>query len=222
MTGPGRSDSGFTLVETLITLLMLSIVSVAFYTLMFSVVRSSDNSRSIARQSEEARLGFNRMVRDTREAGSILPCTPSAFTTCYRVQIDFNNDGTINNPNTNGDYEDMTFAYAAADHEITLNGETLIDGVYTVTGKNIFSYESNALQYDADANGVTTSTELDASGVAGVGNGNGALDNPELSYITNINYAFRVGASSEGCSSSPSVKDACETFFASAQLRNRR
>jgi len=222
MMRPERGESGFTLIETLIALFMLSVVSIAFYTLLFSVIRGSENSRAIARQSEEARLGFNRMVRDTREAGSILPCTPSAFANCYRVQIDFDNSGTISNPNANGDYEDMTFAYAGADHVITLNGETLIDGVYEVTGKNVFSYESNALQYDADADGVTTSTELDTSGIAGVGNGNGTLDNPELSYITNINYAFRVGASSEGCSSSASVEDACETFFASAQLRNRR
>lgn len=219
---PRRSEAGFTLVETLITLSMLSVASIAIYSLLFSVVRGADSSRQIARQSEEARLGFNRMVRDTREAGSILPCSPSAFATCYRVQIDFDNDGTISNPNVNGDYEDMTYAYAGVDHTITLNGETLIDGVYTVTGKNIFEYESNALQYDANADGLTTAVELDSSGIAGVGNGNGTLDNPELSYITSINYAFRVGASSEGCSSTVSVKDSCETFFASAQLRNRR
>ena len=217
-----RPESGYTLIETLIALSVLSVVSIAFYSLLFGVVRGSDKSRSVARQSEEARLGFNRMVRDTREAGSILPCSPSAFASCYRVQIDFDNSGTITNPNVNGDYEDMTYAYAGVDHEITLNGETLIDGVYTVTGKNVFSYESNALQYDANADGVTTSAELDSSGVAGVGNGNNTLDNPELSHITNINYAFRVGASSQGCSATPSTQDVCETFFASAQLRNRR
>ena len=217
-----RSESGYTLIETLVALSMLSIVSVAVYTLLFSVVRSSDSSRAVARQSEEARLGFNRMVRDTREAGTIMACTPSAFATCYRVQIDFDNDGTITNPNVNGDYEDMQYAYAPAAHAITLNGETLIDGVYAVPGKEVFTYESNSLQYDANGNGAASSSELDASGVAGVGNGNGILDNPELSFITTVNYAFKVGGATTGCSASLSVKDACETFFASAQLRNRR
>jgi prepilin-type N-terminal cleavage/methylation domain-containing protein len=215
-----QDESGFTLIETLIALSMLAIVSTAFYMLLFSVIQGSNSSRSVARQSEEARLGFNRMVRDTREAGLILPCSPSAFATCYRVQIDFDNNGAITNPNANGDYEDMTYAYAPAARAITLNGETLIDGVRAVTGKNVFQYESNALQYDANADGVTTAAELDSSGVAGVGNGNGQLDNPELSYITSINYTFRVGTSTT-CSTTPG-HSGCETFFASAQLRNRR
>lgn len=215
-------DGGFTLVEVLVSMSILSIISVSIYTLLFSVVRGSDSSRSMARQSEEARLGFNRMIRDTREAGQLLACTPSSFSNCYRVQIDFDNDGTISNPNVNGDYEDMTYAYVGTDHEITLNGETLIDGVYAVGSANVFQFVSNALQYDANANGVTTAAELDASGVASVGNGNGVLDNPELSFITSVDYAFRVRQGEADCSPSSSTADPCETFYASAQLRNRR
>lgn len=222
MSRSPRSETGFTLVELLVSLSILSMISVGIYTMLFSVVRSGDTSRDLVRQSEETRLGFNRMVRDTREASGILPCGSANFATCYRVQIDFNNDGAITSPNASGDYEDMEYSYAEAEHVITLNGETLMADVFPLAGQNIFQYLSNALQYDANANGITTSAELDSSGVASVGNGNGQLDNPELSYITTISYNFRVRQGTDPCAPTPVDGDSCETFSAAAQLRNRR
>ena len=217
-----RDEGGFTLVETMVALSLFAFLSVSFYWLMFSAVKGSDTTESVVRMSEEARLGFNRMVRDTREANELSACTPTDFSNCYRVKVDYDGNGVYANPNTTGGYEDLTYRYSSLDKEITLNGQTLITGVRTVPGKPVFSYMSNALEYDANANGMTTAAELDASGVAGVGNGNGVLDNPELNYVTSVSFAFRVEHGNRNCSAGITSTDPCGTFYAESQLRNRR
>lgn len=208
-----REQQGFTLIETLVAIALFAIVSLGFYQVMFAAVRGSDTSRSVVRTSEEARLGLNRMVRDTREADSLGAATP----TSYRIQIDFDANGTISPPgstNSLADYEDLTFAYQAAAKTIALNGELLAEGVEPVGGKDVFSYFSNRLEYDWNADGVTSWQELDAAptkGVSGVGNNNGMLDSAETPFLTSVVYNFVVR-----------VANRSEVFHAQAQLRNRR
>lgn len=214
-----REESGFTLVELMVGVLLLAIVSTAMYSVMLSGVRSSEKSRTVANTAQEARLGFNRMIRDTREAAELTTCTTAPFSRCYRVKIDFNGDGVYENPNSLGDYEDLVYEFVTGDKTIRVNGEPLIAGVQPVPGKEVFTYLSNNLTYDANGDGLTTGPELDSSGVAGVGNGNGALDGPELNYLTSVSYAFRL-EQGEACTTGS--QDPCETFFAEAQLRNRR
>jgi prepilin-type N-terminal cleavage/methylation domain-containing protein len=203
-------DAGFTLVELLIGVFLLLVAAVGFYSVMFSGTRSTDTTQSVVRISEEARLGFNRMVRDTREADSIVHASPAQ----YRVLIDFDGDGSYDNPNADGDYEDLTFSFNAGEKTITLNGELLIAGVEQIAGEDVFTFTSNLLQYDWSGDGVTSWQELDEApnhGVSGVGNNNGVLDEGELPFLTNVGFAFRV---EDGNRSTE--------FYAEAQLRNRR
>jgi prepilin-type N-terminal cleavage/methylation domain-containing protein len=205
------NESGLTLVEVLVAIAILSVVSLGFYSVMLSGVRSSNTTESVVAISEEARLGLNRMVRDTREGDSLA----SAASTSYRVRVDFNDDSAYQNPNANGDYENLTFAFVAgsggAPGRITLNGSTLIDGVRAIPGQDIFTYYSSNLVEDADNNGIAEWQELDASTSVGVGNGNGVLDSGELPFITNVRYAVRVEA-----------EDRATEFYAESQLRNLR
>jgi prepilin-type N-terminal cleavage/methylation domain-containing protein len=205
------NESGMTLVEILVAIAIFSVVSVGFYSVMLSGVRSSDTTESVVRISEEARLGLNRMVRDTREGDSL----ESAAPTSYNVRVDFDEDGFYDNPNTKGDFENLTFAFVAGSGgvpgRITLNGSTLIDGVRAIPGQDVFTYYSSNLVEDADDNGIAEWEELDASGSVGVGNGNGVLDSGELPFITNVRYAVRVEA-----------EDRATEFYAEAQLRNLR
>jgi prepilin-type N-terminal cleavage/methylation domain-containing protein len=145
-------DAGFTLVELLIGVFLLLVAAVGFYSVMFSGTRSTDTTQSVVRISEEARLGFNRMVRDTREADSIVHASPAQ----YRVLIDFDGDGSYDNPNADGDYEDLTFSFNAGEKTITLNGELLIAGVEQIAGEDVFTFTSNLLQYDWSGDGVTS------------------------------------------------------------------
>lgn len=213
MTFSARDESGFTIIELLVTITLFAIVSVGFYQVLFSATRGSDTAQRVARISQEARQGFNRMIRDTREGR-----LDSASSTSYNVQIDFDGDGDTSvateNPNGSGDFENLTFAYVAGDKTLTLNKEVLIEGVSPIGSEPIFSYSSNFLEYDWNANGVTEWEELDTAadhGISGVGNDNGIMDAGELNYISSINYAFTVTAG-----------DSSSEFYGQAQLRNRR
>jgi prepilin-type N-terminal cleavage/methylation domain-containing protein len=203
-------EEGFTLVEVLVATALFAVLSVGFYQVLFASTRQSDTSNSIAHISEEARLGFNRMVRDTREGDGISSATANG----YNVKVDFNSDGRYDNPNPAGDYEDLTFTFVAGDNVILLNGEVLMRGVERITGEDMFSYSSNFLQFDWDRDGVTSWQEIDQAashGISSVGDSNGALSTGEYPFISNVSYSFRVVQD-----------DRNAEFFGEAQIRNRR
>jgi type II secretory pathway pseudopilin PulG len=198
-----------TLIEILVSLSLFMIVSVGFYQVLFSGSNGAQTAKKITQVAQEARLGFNRMIRDVREATALHD--PSA--TSFHVQIDFDGDGTITTggPNATGDYEDLTFTYDAGVDEIRLNGETLIAGVEPIGGRPVFDYASNFLEYDDDENGVASWQEIDAAGIPGVGNSNGLLDGNEDDFISSVIFSFSVA-----------VDDRSSEFFSEAQIRNRR
>lgn len=222
----GHDEGGFSLVEALVAIFLLSVLSVGFYQVMFSAVRGSTDAADIAEVAEEARLGFNRMIRDTREATKLI----SATDTSYRIWTDYDRDGIVDQ----GDFEHLEFAYDSARRAITLTAltapaagdpdlisgaesaipgtiaEILAGNVRLVGARPVFSYASNFLQYDVNpANGEVSASELDDA--AGLGNNNDALDALELEYVSDVNYAFVV-----------SVGGDSRTFYGQAQIRNRR
>jgi type II secretory pathway pseudopilin PulG len=214
-----RSDeSGMTLIEILVSISLFMIVSVGFYQVLFSGSNGADTAQNIVQVSEEARLGFNRMIRDTRESLTLQGSggTGAPTSTLYNVQIDFDGDGTITTSGANGtgDFENLTFTYSAGDREIKLNGETLIAGVEPIGSQPVFDYASNLLEYDWDANGTTSWQEIDAAsahGITGVGNNNGVIDGSEPNLLSSVVFSFRVV-----------VDDEQEDFYSEAQIRNRR
>jgi len=225
-----HDERGFTMAEFLVVILLVSIITIGFYQVMLSGDRGSDTSRAVVNISEEARLGFNRLVRDTREAVEIrCPSgfgTPCITPTSYTVHVDFNGDGTAfyqtgaaQNPNSDGDYELLTFSLSG--DRVLVNGQTLIRGVECVTDPvppntcDVFRYASNKLEYDWDANGVTTWREIDAAGPSHgltIGDQDGQIDTlSELRQITSVLFSFEVTA-----------EDRSTVFYAEAQLRNLR
>lgn len=214
-----RSEAGFTLIELLVGILLLSIVSIGFYTVLFASSRSSDTARAVTKVSEEARLGFSRMVRDTRQGRGFV----AANDTSYAVEVDFDGDGAIEvegATNSQGDYEVLTFSFDDAANTISLNGEVLMRRVQcvTVSGtcKPVFTYTSNRLEYDWDSpkDGLVRWQELDEApshGVIGIGNNNGTLDSGELPFVSNVTYELMVVE-----------RDSSTEYVAEAQLRNLR
>jgi prepilin-type N-terminal cleavage/methylation domain-containing protein len=219
-------EDGFSLVEVLVAIFLFSVLSVGFYQVMFSAIRGSTDTADIAEVAEEARLGFNRMIRDTREATDLI----SATGTSYRIWTDFDRDGVVDQ----SDYEYMQYTYDSTTRRLTLtaltapaagdpalitgseaaiagtSAETLSGHIRLVGTRPVFSYVSNFLQYDTNpVNGEVSSTELDAA--TGLGNNNGLVDGLELDYVSDVNYAFEV-----------SVGGDARTFYGQAQIRNRR
>ena len=206
-----RSEKGFTLIETLVALALISIVTTTFYSVMFSGARGSETTRNVTRVTEEARSGLNRMVRDTREADLLSNVSANS----YNVKIDFNGDGAYENPNADGNYEDLIFSYQAASKTIRLTApplksETLIAGVEPFGVEPIFSFSSSLLRYDWDSNGVTTLAELEAAPQpphldTSVTPGN------EAALLSAVGFEFQVTSG-----------DSKAEFFSEAHLRNRR
>ncbi len=208
-----RTQGGFTVVELLTAMFVFSVVSAGFYSIMLSSIRGADTTEAVVRVSEEARLGFNRMIRDTRESLRIVEATtpttvdprpPASFT----IHIDFNADGDIRA----SDGEIETFAFA--NRQITLNGNVLIDNVEPIPGVPVFDFSSNQLQYDwAPVDGVARWNEIDnpPSGTTQPGNRNGAIDRPELPYLTNVSFSLRIRTDNK-----------VTAFYTQAQLRNAR
>jgi len=197
-------EEGFTLIETLVAISLFAIVSVSFYSVLLASIGASKTSRDVVRISEDARLGLNRMIRDTRE-GQLFS---SLDTGSYTVRIDFDGDGdSSENPNENGDYESLEFKYVPSADSITLNDEVLAAGVEPIGSEPIFSYTSNELKYDWNGDGVTTSTELDAAS----SHGYPAIDGSDSGLYTSVVFTFQVRSG-----------ERVTEFRGQAQLRNRR
>ena len=205
-----EQERGFTLIELLVVVSLLSIVLIAMYQVLFSGVRSTDTTRVLVDVSEEARAGFNRMVRDTREAERITAVADDGSS--FTVEIDFDGDEVT-------DVEE-TFTWDAGTETVTLRdesapaGETevLMDGVVPPAGVPAFSFSSNDLEWDTITNdGISDLDEISA-GLADEGDG---IDSDELFYITNV--TFNLVVTSEDADI---VRDS--DFVAEAQLRNSR
>ncbi len=210
-------ERGFTFVEMLVMLTVFSALATGVYGVMLSVSHGSEQARRVAGVSEQARLAFNRMVRDTREGTAIDSVAPDLQS--FEVHVDFDGNNVITPlpaANALGDVEELTYSFDPGTKTLRLNGEVLLKGAECVRDASgnclpAFSFGSNRLEFDTDKNGVTSWQELDAAPATyGVGNGDGQL-NWELPLISNVSFALRV---KDG--------DIKTDFYAEAQLRNQR
>jgi prepilin-type N-terminal cleavage/methylation domain-containing protein len=213
-----RDERGFTIIELLVTVAVLSLVSAGFYQVLFAGQRSSEGTRDVVDISEEARLGLNRLLRDTREAQTIT----ATSATEYSIRIDFDGDGDTVNDLASGDYENLTFQLSGRSILVSapygsgassgVVTETLMDDVTCVQGAGgvcepLFTYTSNLLQYDADGDGETSYAELQAAQAAGATD----LAADLSTHITGVKFLFNVEKGGR-----------TTTFRSSATLRNRR
>ena len=208
-----RSEAGMSMVETMMAMLVFAAASVGFYQVLIGQAKSSDTVRSVSKISDSARLGFDRMTRDVREADGISATTSTGTTATFTINVNYNGDSLYQNPNSAGDNEILTYAYDSTAQTISLNGEVLMTGVTPIGSTPIFSYSSNILDYDWNNDGTTTWQELDAAGangVVGVGDGNSVLSAGEWPYLTTIDFAVK-GAD----------KNRTTDFYAKVTMRNR-
>jgi prepilin-type N-terminal cleavage/methylation domain-containing protein len=212
-------ESGFTIIELMVAMFVFSVVSVGFYQVLFSATSGSNTAEDGIRVSEEARLGFNRLVRDTREANEITDVT----TTGFDILVDFDGNGTIapTPADPSGSYERLTIQFNRAAGTVTMGTgpgatEVLVRGARCITdaiGCSIFEYSSSRLEFDTNGDGITSAQEVDVaagnpSNWATTGYPDSAGER-RLIDIVSISMGVEVG-------------DSRTDFYAEAQLRNRR
>jgi prepilin-type N-terminal cleavage/methylation domain-containing protein len=214
-----RDERGFAMIELMVTIVLLAIVTTGAYMVLFSLNRASTTTRNVAGVSQEARLSFNRMVRDTRQ-GRAIDSVDTNITdgkVSFTVLVDFDGNNVISrpSPNPSGDYEALTYTFDQNAKTVTLNDEVLMRGAECADPTcEVFGYSSSQMQYDWNKDGIVTTDELDAAGCPlhgnpSVGNCNNILD-VELALISNVDFSFQIRSG-----------DATEIFFVQAQLRNK-
>jgi prepilin-type N-terminal cleavage/methylation domain-containing protein len=225
------SEDGFSLVEILVAIALFSVLSVGFYQVMLAQARTADTTRSISRIADEARLGFNRMIREVREADNITHV--SADKNQFTIQINYNGDSFY----TTAAHEILTFTYDPVAETISMcsalthtactssNTAILMAGVDQVTETTpVFTFAGNNLEWDwygptgtgSPPDGVVSWEEIDEASdvtthnVVGVGDNDDVLDAPEFPYLSTIKFALQ---GEDGARAT--------TFYATVQMRNK-
>ena len=214
----GRDDAGFTLVEMLVSVLVLGALGSIFMTTVLGAQSSARTTTTEQDLNEEARLALNRMARELRQATAIqtvLNADGAAYsntaTTVVTFTADFNGDGCIDGvaPSPAPTPAPSCQAYADTNPETltycwdpsatvrqlylipgTLSGSSCqVSGALPILAGQVssfkLSYRSNQYLYDADGDGITTWSELDAAGPP-VGNADGTLAQPELASVDSV------------------------------------
>ena len=113
------TPAGFTLVEMLVALLIISIISGAAYSMLMSLSRSYTTQSVASAVQQRVRAAIDYMIRDIRITGldplrtggfGVVSATPTAF----RFTADKNMDG-----DTNDAAEDVTYSVAGGNLQLT-------------------------------------------------------------------------------------------------------
>ncbi|MGZ4610086.1 MAG: PilW family protein [Actinomycetes bacterium] len=210
-------EGGFTLVELLVGIVLFAVLSLVVMSTMISSGNALTVTKSTVGINEEARLTFNRMTRELREARAIdavgfTACGGSAPLACpsgvsgsvptsITFEDDFNGNGVIDS--SLSDPEVLTYCWDYTKKRILLtphlptssdcSDPDSLPVLTTDVESFTLDFRSSLWQYDANHDGVTTWQELDsAPSTAGVGNGNGTLDSIELRNVDSVVISMTV------------------------------
>lgn len=229
MNEPTSPESGFSIVELLVAIGLFSMLSAGFYQVMIAQARTAETTRSVSRIADEARLGFNRMTRDVREADNITYVSSDGNQ--FTIQVNYNGDSFY----TTAANEILTYTYSPSAETITLcsaltnaactssNTETLMAGVDQIGTTPVFTFSGNNLEWDwygpggtgSPPDGVVTWQEIDEASdpthnILDVGDNDNVLDAGEFPYLSTVEFALQV---EDGTRITP--------FHALVQMRNK-
>ena len=149
-----REDAGLTLVELLVTILLLGIVGSLGIGAAVSTQRAGNTNRTVNDLNEEARLTLTRLSRELREAERIVsvtnPTGPGYNPTqdvSVTFEVDFNGNGVIEP--LAGDPERLTYVWDASAGELLLKASSIS---YPVVSGNVeqFQLELTSRLYSFD------------------------------------------------------------------------
>lgn len=206
-----QDDAGLTLVELLVTVLLMGIIGSIGIGVAVSTQRAGETNRVVNDLNEEARLSLTRLSRELREAESIVAVTnPSGpgyqadQDVSVTFEVDFNGNGVIE-PSA-ADPERLTYVWDASAGELMLQASAvsypvvsgnveefrldLTSRLYSFDGVNSAAgLEGCAVPAGAAKDGIVHWWEVD--GYRARGNCNGTPD-VELSAVDSVGIELKV------------------------------
>jgi type II secretory pathway pseudopilin PulG len=198
MTPPRARDAGLTVVEVMIGLVLASILGAIVMSSALGAQRTTENAKTNSDLMGDVRLAMERLVRELRQAGTILDVTLPATTsdpTAITFWADFDNDGARDLDAA--DPEVLTYRYTPATAQLTLTVDDATGNAVTTpiladdVTAFVFDLRSSLWQYDRNADGVVGWAELDAT-PSPIGNQNGVPDGAELGLIDSVGVTVSV------------------------------
>ncbi len=187
----GRSEQGFTLVELLVSISILTVIMIGMIAFMWSASSYWRSGQSIANMTDNARLGLNRMTRELRQASIV----ETAQTNLLSYKVDFG-----------GGQEIITYGFSAGDSGqsgYVWRSTSAVPGEQLVLVEDVdfmqFSYFGNDYKCDTNNDGITTWAELQACSTTPV------------SKVARVDISLTLKAGEDGS----------QTFVDQAWLRNR-
>jgi prepilin-type N-terminal cleavage/methylation domain-containing protein len=206
-----RDDSGMTLIELLVAMILMGLVGTIVFTSVLATQRAAESSRQVNDLNEEARLVLNRMSRELREARRITavinPMGPGYSATSdssITFEVDFNGNDTIEP--TAADPEVLTYFYDVSAQQLQLRAA---GAALPVLAANVASFQVNFTSRKYVYDGTTTASggvcgtvtgtkdgvvnwqEVDGNSALLYGNCNAVLDS-ELTVIDSVFVSLKV------------------------------
>jgi type IV pilus assembly protein PilW len=172
-TAGGVQERGFTLVEILVAMSVMTIVTGAIYGVFFSSNRSYRTQERVVDAQQKVRMGIDFMMRDIRMAGYDPKGNAtdavegggagikSATATQIRFASDMDMDGTIEEANR----ERVTYTYDADTNEVL---QILYEGTGSESEQTLMD-DVSALSFGyLDKDGNTVAVPVDAANLANI------------------------------------------------------
>ncbi len=149
-------EAGFTLIEILVTLIILSVIMAAMFAFLWAISGYWKKGQNTADMTENARLGLNRMTRELSQAAQV--------TVAQSGQVSF----SVNFNDVAG-WQTITYGFSPGGNgapgtvwrtsSTDMQQVTLINDVSNAT----FSYFGNDYKCDADNDGIIDLTDINKS-----------------------------------------------------------
>ena len=202
----GRQDAGFTMIELLVAMTLLSLLSSIVLTFVLASTTSAQNAQVSTSLTDQARVSLNRLTRELRQAKSIDAVHPTGVgSQGLTVSIDFNGNGTIE-PSA-ADPEQLTYCLVGQSLSMRAGStDCSAPGFDALSNAVVSAFTVEYLSsHNANGAGLRTWQQLDA-----VGNANGQLDAAELARIDSLRLTLVAKGSGH-----------TQSFQTTVDLRNR-
>lgn len=191
-------DAGLTIIELMIGLVLTVILGAVVMSSALGTQRTTENAKTNSDLMGDVRLAMERLVRELRQAGTILDVTLPATAgdpTAITFWADFDNDGAKDIDAA--DPEVLTYRYTPSTGRVTLTVDDAAGNAVTtpILADDVTAFtldlHSSQWQYNRDGDGAVGWAELDAT-PAPIGNQNGIPDGAELARIDSVGVTVSV------------------------------